>query len=299
VLGLGVTLLLVTTSCRTIVDHMVTRADARATRDPDTGVLIGARARDMGPMWSDRAVLFVHGHVGAGNNFSELPERAAAAGWRTRVMRLPGHGTSPRDIEATSPDDLFEAVRSELAALNERHETVVVVGHSMGGALSTLAVSELGADGLVLAAAYFGVTDRWYYGLSPETWAEYVLPQMRWVYKGEMFMGIDDGDAASDVLSYEWVPAKAVLNLLEIGRRVNQPDVLARITCPVLALHSDHDIAASLEAMEQAVDGMAATEKEVFVLERSNHHVFMDYEREFVFERILSFLEARVTDSSR
>jgi carboxylesterase len=276
---------------RLAAETLVTRADDNADRDTTTGWLRGAEPQWLGREDASDAVLMVHGFVGAGTNFNELPARLAAAGLRVRVMRLPGHGTSPREFEAVSPTELLDSVRQELAELKRAHERVFVVGHSMGGTLATLAAAEDGADGVVLGAPYFGVTHHWYYGLSAETWMSIAQPVLRWVYKGELFIQVNRTGAKPHILSYAWVPLGGLETLAELGHRANAPETLQRIRAPVLLLHGPGDVAASPDAASVAVSKMASTDKRAVYLDRSNHHIFWDHDREQVVEEVLGFVE--------
>lgn len=284
-----VPLLALLAGCRWITNHRVTIEDRDAARGAD-GVRIGYEERDLGPPDAAAAVLFVHGFVGATSNFADVPERLAAKGWRVRVMRLPGHGTSPRDYEKTTPEELTAAVREELAALRKRHKRVGVVSHSMGGTLSTLAVASEGGDALVLGAPYFGVTYRWYYILPVETWTRMLGPLVRWVYKGKLFIQVRCKEAKKDIDSYTWIPTRGAATLAELGRRANDPYVLSHVTCPVLMLHADGDHAASAERSKQALDRMASREKRFVPLPNSDHHIYWDCERELVATEIEKFL---------
>jgi len=280
---------------RVAADTLVSRTDDRAVRDADTGWLRGAEPRWLGPADASDAVLMIHGFVGAGTNFADLPDRLAASGLRVRVMRLPGHGTSPREFETVPADTLLEAVRSELADLKREHRRVFVVGHSMGGTLATLAAASDGADGVVLGAPYFGVTHHWYYGLPAETWMGLAQPILRWLYKGELFIQVNRKEAKKNILSYTWVPLGGLQTLAELGHRASAPETLEGMQAPVLLLHAPGDVAASPEAAESAVSEMASTDKRMVWLERSNHHIFWDYDREQVFEEVRAFVAARRT----
>lgn len=278
--------------------RLVARSDARLPRNPETGILLGAEPRDLGPADAPGVVLFVHGFLGGSNNFADLPDRVAAAGWRARVTLLPGHGTSPLDLEKTTLAELEQAVLDEVRALRQQHQTVVLLGHSMGGALATRAASTERVEGLILCAPYFGVTHRWYYGLRPETWAEIGAPTFRWVYKGNLFRQVNRKDDRKKILSYQWTPVRSITMLMELGCRVNEPVTLDAIACPVLLIHSRDDSAASPEAAEKAVQAMPAQDKTFLWLSRSNHILFWDFERDEVAQAVLEFLEARPTPSS-
>jgi len=80
-------------------------------------------------------VVVLHGLSDAGDNFPDLVERWQQD-WRIVAPSMRGHGTSPRfrDDELDATADLMLA--DVLAVLDEQPEPVVLLGHSMGGALA-------------------------------------------------------------------------------------------------------------------------------------------------------------------
>lgn len=284
VLALAITLY------NTLTGHLAKRWDAAAPRDPDTGILIGAEELDLGPEDAPAAVLLVHGFVGGSNNFGELPQLLAADGYRVRAMRLPGHGTTPEDFAKTPASEFTTAVLRELRALKQNHERVYLVGHSMGGALSTIAAASEPVDGLILAAPYFGVTYQWYYILPAEVWTKLTAPLVHRVYKARVFIRVNRDEAKDDILSYTWIPAQGSVTLIRIGEDANDPEVLGAIHCPVLILHGSQDFAAAPKATQNAFDQMPSKDKTLHWHANSDHHLFYDYDREEVQNEILEFL---------
>lgn len=273
-----------------VSDRLVSEYDSKASRNLETGILVGAEQRDIGPPDSPGAVLLVHGFLGAGNNFNNLPERLAESGWRVRVMRLPGHGTTPHDLEKESPESMIQAVEKEIEYLRQSHETVVMVGHSMGGTIGALIAAEDKVDRLVLCAPYFSVTREWYYILKPETWTHISYPFVRWVYKSDAFIKVNNTEIRNNIVSYRWVPLHGVKILTELGKRAISPDVPNRITCPVLLLHALGDEAASPEASEAIYNAIKSSDKHAVWLQKSNHHIFWDYEHIAVIDEIVRFI---------
>ncbi len=288
--GVLIALVLLFAGCSLVTNHLVQRADQTALRDPETGILIGAEERDLGPADATGAILMVHGFVGGSNNFNTVPDILAEHGWHVRVMRLPGHGTSPLDFEEVSADELTDAVHAELIKLKETYSTVVLAGHSMGGALSTIAAAEDNPDRLVLAAPYYGVTYHWYYILKPESWNRVLHPFIRWVYKGELFKQVNREEVKNSIVSYAWIPTHGLQILDEIGKQARQPETLERIHCPILLLHSINDVAASFTEAQRAFKIIPAEQKKAVWLEKSNHQIFWDYENGQVAEEIVQFI---------
>ncbi len=266
------------------------REERGAPRAPDTNIVIGAEACEFGPDDAPGAVLFVHGLAGSGNNFGEVPDAVAQNGWRVRVMRLPGHGTTPQDLSEQRLDGLIRAVLREAAALRARHDRLVLAGHSLGASLCVMAAAEMPLDGIILAAPYFGVAQRWYYGLRPETWLRLLHPVLPWCYKGRLFLQVNRAEAKPLIIAYTWLPPQSAQILLEAHRRVNAPRLLRQVRCPVLMLLGEDDAASSCEAAELALLQMESTVKRLIRLPRSNHHIFWDHDREMAKGEILAFL---------
>ncbi|MFP6584670.1 MAG: alpha/beta fold hydrolase [Candidatus Hydrogenedentota bacterium] len=279
---------------------LATKYDLKQPRDPETGILVGAEPRLLGPEDADTAILFVHGFVGGSNNFNDIPDLLAEKeGYRIKMMLLPGHGTSPKDFAETTAEEMLNAVLDEVNALKEKHKRVILVGHSMGGALSTIVASTEELDGLILAAPYYRVTHQWYYGLPVETWNALTGPVILRVYKGDAFIRVAKKENRPNILSYRWIPSKGSATLTAIGKQARDPETLAAITEPTLVLHGRHDFAASPKASKEALDQMSSESKTYVDLHHSDHHIFWDYDHLHVYKAFVAFLNELNADEAR
>jgi len=276
-----------------LMSGFAARYDDRQPRDLLTDALLGAEEFELGDPNAGTAVILVHGFLGTSNNFNELPARLAAEGYRVRALRLPGHGTTPFDLKGIGYAEELNYILSEVRRMKTRHQRVFLVGHSMGGALSTLAATSPEVDGLILAGPHFRVTHQWYYLLPVEVWNKLTGWAVRWVYKSNRFIQVDRPEAKPEIVSYRYIPSNAITLIDHFAALARDPDTLAMVTCPVFILHGANDRAASPTAARQAFTEFASQDKEFVLLERSNHHIFWDYDREQVYSEISRFLKGR------
>ncbi len=274
---------------------------AQAPRDPQTGIVLGAEPISLGDPAAGEACLLLHGFVGSRVDFAGLGERLAAQGFFVRMALAPGHGTSPQDFATKSADEMLAGARAEYDELTERFDRVHLIGFSMGGSLATLLASEPESGApeadktgrLVLIAPYYGITYRWFYVLPPRIWTAAASPFIRYVRKGDRYVRVNKRESVESMYSYKYVPLHGARVLGELGRRALGEDVLARVTRPVLMLHSKGDEAASPAAARLAFARIGSAEKEVFWLpEHNNHHLLWDYDGDLTADRVVEFLTA-------
>lgn len=101
------------------------------------------------------AALLVHGFPGTPADMRPLAASLAAAGWDVDAPLLPGFGpqiiTLPNRRHVEWRDTVAERVR----LLRTEHDTVIVVGHSLGASVSIVAAQREMADGYALLAPYW------------------------------------------------------------------------------------------------------------------------------------------------
>lgn len=88
---------------------------------------------------SKKVAVFLHGFLGGPQQFDFLLPAAQAAGFDTHALLLPGHGGDCRTFFSSSRSHWEAYVQAELDRLREEYESILLVGHSMGGLLSILA----------------------------------------------------------------------------------------------------------------------------------------------------------------
>lgn len=77
---------------------------------------------------NNKAVLLLHGYTGAPSEMRPLGDYLHALGYTVSCVRLPGHGTSIKDLEATTATDWYAAAEAECLELLARFDSVYVAG---------------------------------------------------------------------------------------------------------------------------------------------------------------------------
>jgi len=266
--------------------------ESKRERDPNTNILKGAEPLILGNTESRIATLLIHGFAGCPNNFEKLPYRLAEnLNIYVKAMLLPGHGRTSFDFEKISPDILLDAVIDEIIKLKKKYEKVIVLGHSMGGTLATLANVKTKFNGLILASPYYRITFNPKLFFPLEKWIKVLSPFVRWVFTAPTEQPVFNKEIAKQIISYHWLPSKAGLVAIELAERASRDSIIKQIEIPVLIIHSTKDSVACPKAVEEVYQKIPSKDKDILWLQNSDHVIFWDYDKEVVFKAIEDFIK--------
>lgn len=243
-------------------------------------------ARGSGPRGAV-GVVVVHGFTANPLGTRPLGMRLAAAGYSVEVPRLPGHGTSVRDLARTRYSDWRGTVEHAVATLARGCDHVVVVGHSMGG---TIALDLAGAGSHPLAgvvAINALVLDRTELLARLAPILQHVVP---YVPRGAAGLPPDDlAKPGVEEHAYAWVSARAAQSFVAELPRIR--DGLGTITCPALVVTSPEDHTVDLANGDAIAEGLAGAARVERLLTRRSYHVpQLDYDAELLEERVVDFV---------
>lgn len=120
------------------------------------------------------ALLLVHGFGDSPRVWSDLAPALAAHGYTVHAMRLPGWGEPLSAKAHITREDWLAAVERKTEVLRAQHPSLIVIAHSLGGALTAeLAIhGRLDADALILYAPMIAVSAARSPLLTPRQWFE-------------------------------------------------------------------------------------------------------------------------------
>lgn len=241
-------------------------------------------AADGGPV----GVVISHGFTGTPASLRPWAQHLAAAGFTVRLPRLPGHGTTWPEMNATHWTDWYDEIARAHDELSARCDQVFAMGLSMGGTLVTRLAEErpTAVDGLVLVNPSYG-TDRFDARL-----ARFIAPFVA----SRPGIGSDIRKPGIREPGYDRLPLKAFVQLQKLWA-VTVAD-LAKVTAPVLTYRSRIDHVVEPTSGRLLIARARSTTVREVVLEDSYHVATMDYDASIIFQGSVDFVAGHLNAPS-
>jgi len=242
-------------------------------------------------------VLLIHGLGGTPTEMKNLAMRVSEAGVTVACCQLTGHCGTENDLAATSWREWYASTEAALSELEERCDTIIVGGLSMGALLSALLAARhpTRVHGILMLAPtlwYDGWAMPWYafmakfmpkgfraaerepYGLKDERIRRMVLSSMT---NGDSF--------EAGVFS---TPAQSVRELARLVK-VLKPELRSVLQPTLLVQAREDDIASLSNAhyLQRHLGGLVET----LILNDSYHLVTIDRQRMLVSDRVRTFVK--------
>ena len=222
----------------------------------------------------------LHGFTGNPASMRGVATALADAGFHIELPLLPGHGTSVDDMLPTRWADWIGEAEAAYQRLSQRATYIVVVGLSMGGALTL----RLGADHPEIAGLVC---------INPVAQPQQpeIIEMLRGMVAGGTpvtpGIGSDIADPDSHENAYEGTPLEPLMSLLLDGAEPNSREY-AGMHMPLLLMNSPQDHVVDPGQAEYLVDRYGGPVERI-TLERSYHVATQDYDKELIFASTVEF----------
>jgi carboxylesterase len=234
--------------------------------------------RDGGPV----GVLLCHGFTGTPQSLRPWAEYLADAGLTVSVPRLPGHGTTWREMNRTRSEDWFAEADRSVEVLRGKADEIFLMGLSLGGCIA-LRIAELrgaAVRGVVLVNPSIAADTRLF-------WFAPVLKLFVPSLKG---IASDVKKQGAQELGYGRVPVKAAATLPRLWRATRAG--LDRVSQPVLAYRSATDHVVGPLSMRLLTAALPAGQLTVRDCPDSYHVATLDNDAQAIFSGSLEFVRA-------
>ena len=227
-------------------------------------------------------VLLIHGYTGSPTEMRWIGDYLHARGLTVSAPLLPGHGTTPEEMNRCRWTDWTAHAEAALADLRARCSLVFVGGLSMGSLLT-----------LYLAAKHADLAGAILY--SPAVWTAtsliYFTPLARHFVAFRpkpVDSDLVDPQADRQIWCYDVDPVGAAAELLKLMLTVRRS--LSKVVCPVSIIYSTRDAAIHPASAQRTFERLGAQEKQLIALSNSGHCITVDGEWEHVAQSTYDFI---------
>ncbi|MBI5667334.1 MAG: alpha/beta fold hydrolase [Chloroflexi bacterium] len=236
--------------------------------------------------------LVLHGFMASPAEIRWLCHALADAGHTVFGPRLPGHGTNHHDMTRVRWQDWYTATLDGYHLLRSQCEQVFVAGHSMGGVLALLVGAAMPVNGLAVLAAPAAFRSR---AMRYAHLIRYVLPYTNQRDKTNLPQIIREeqarrGEPTLGRVRYDLWSSAAVSQLYRLTNVMLQQ--LPRVTAPLLLVYSQTDRTVPPDNMDRVASRVGSSVVTKHCVERSDHILIQDVERDLVFQQVTGFIHA-------
>ena len=239
--------------------------------------LIAPFSRDVG----DEACLLLHGYTGSPSEMKPLGDFLANKGFSVLCPLLPGHGTSPHDLNKCCWRDWYAAADKHWNRLKEKSRKVYLIGLSLGGSLALHIAAHNSVDGVVTLAS----------GTKMADWRLPILPIVRQFFRSvKKTKNSYARGPHRKRFAYEYNPTKSTYELLTFYRHLEGD--LPEVSAPLLIIHAKKDIIMGYKNAEIIADNVGSKNKKIIPLEDSGHIITLGKKQDIIHSEILCFLQS-------
>lgn len=223
----------------------------------------------------DVAVLCLHGFTATTVEVRQMASFLFEQGYTVKAPLLPGHGTTPAQMNKTRWRDWYSFAEANLKDLIANYRKVFVLGESMGGLLTLhLAALNPEVSGILLFAPAIKVTNLW-------------LSKILWPFIPALKKKPADNDLPQQ--SYNAFPLRAASSLYDLQKIVLAE--LNEIHTPVRIFQGKNDDTINPQGAIIAFEQIGSEDKELILLAESCHLILLDKQMPIVEEMTHEFIQ--------
>jgi len=249
-------------------------------------------------MESRPGVLVIHGFTATLESVRPLEGPLRALGYDVSMPVLSGHSSSsPESLRGVRWSAWQRDAERAFEELSSRCSRVFVVGHSMGAllALDLAATHGSRVAGVVAAAPAFRLVSL----LAPGRPLHFLAPVIGRLKKNwGLRAAFNDPVSSCTPPHYPWAPTDAILSFFDFISYASGR--LDEVVSPVLIIHNRHEKTVLPESAEYVYGSIStpAVGKAITWLDRSEHQVFCDLEKEKAITAVTDFIQQQTERAS-
>lgn len=224
-------------------------------------------------------VILVHGFTATTVEVRPIAEYLNHEGYYVKAPLLPGHGTSPEDLNRQTWENWVDTVVDLYRQCKIEHEKIFIGGESMGGVITCyLAAMFPEIKGIMLYAPAIKVENIEY--------SKYIRFFKKVIPKNNI-KEVQEKDVFP-WQGYKVNPTRAAYQLYLLQK--NTRKILGKINQPAIIFQGKSDKTISSEGPKLIYNSIQSTNKEFVLLENSEHCVLLDEDFKFLARKTHDFI---------
>jgi carboxylesterase len=220
--------------------------------------------------------LLIHGFTGTPWVFQELKSYLEEKQVIVSDPLLPGHGTTPEDLNRTRWEQWAACALENLDRLRSRCDSLFIIGLSMGGVIALHTAQNRMCEGVVTLSAPF----RFSRSITA------VIPILRLFKRSWRKSGPQEHQ--QEEVGYDRYPLNALDQMMRMMRSVRKN--MQRIRFPLLVLHSRGDRRVPVSNAEELFKAAASERKRTVILNHPCHVITKGQDQELVLSTVWEFI---------
>lgn len=232
------------------------------------------------PGTTNTCVIMVHGFTATTIEVRPLAEYLNEfGGYHVFAPLLPGHGTTPSDLNNKSWKDWVESIESQYLTVKDQFASIFLAGESLGGVITCyIASKHPELSGVILFAPAVKVEKL---GLS-----RFIRFFKKTIPKKSTG---DDKKQKYPWQGYKVHPTNAAYQMYQLQKLTKAR--LSKIKQPTIIFHGKLDHTISTDSSRIIYDLISSDCKDWIYLEKTGHTIILDQEFDFVARKTLKFIK--------
>lgn len=231
--------------------------------------------------YSDVGIILIHGFTATTVEVKPLAEALAAVGYDVFAPLLPGHNTTPQDLNDKIWQDWIDYVDPFVNQFLSQYKYVFIGGESLGGLISCYLGSKYQQiDGLLLYSPALIVKNLFL--------SRYIRYFRKYIPKGSSSDDDNPKEGEFPWKGYRVNPSKAAYQLYLLQQEVKKR--LKTIHQPVVIFRGALDHTIDPAGIDLIYTHIGSSLKEVFDLLQSGHCLILENEHDFVYKQSIRFI---------
>ncbi len=238
---------------------------------------------------ADHACLLLHGLGGGVYEMYLLALSLHQAGYTVQAFNYPGHEDGIGKMPPSTWQQWYESVKANYQQLYQNYGSVSIIGFSTGCPLALYLATDYPVKNLVLLSPFLAIKKPWFSPFKLERYVSLLggiikeVPRLNPISKA--FKAKDNSKKSLGLESFNLDCVKSALELINLVKVK-----LSNIKVPTLIIQSPLDSVVEPSGASFIYDHLASEDKQLIWLEKSDHIITLDVERERVFQEVKQFL---------